>query len=272
MLKMLNKKGIKRFFIRRIVRRDLPLSLVSRNYQLRAEIKTVKGFLGQGKTVPCNLNFDDLCPIYTNNGLDFGGNIEKGLSCSFKELLEDYPYLGVTIFVIPNCKIRHNALRSFSQRKDRYDISSPAHAQWLQYYTNLSRKYNIEYGMHGCYHRQFENIFFARYTEFAYKRGDESYQALSIGKDIFKRANLETFGFRQPGWDINSDLSLLDALKAVKFEYIAGSSNDAGFNASVQRVSNYYPTVISGMMNFPQNILLDWSIEKMREEIDKIIG
>lgn len=90
--------------------------------------------------------------------------------------------------------------------------------------------------------------FFARHTEFAYKRMDESYQILS------------------------SDLSLLDALKMANFKYIAGSSNDAGFNAGIQKLSNYYPTVIGGFLNLPQNVLLDWSINKMREEIDKIIG
>jgi hypothetical protein len=37
-------------------------------------------------------------------------------------------------------------------------------------------------------------------------------------------------------------------------------------------VGSYYPTLINGLINFPQNVLLDWRIEKIYNQIDKIVG
>jgi peptidoglycan/xylan/chitin deacetylase (PgdA/CDA1 family) len=237
--------------------------LVSEAYKLPVEIKTTGNMVSQVGCIPCNLNLDDLCPeYYDERGLDFGGNVEKGLSVEIKRLLEDYPHVAVTFFVVPNSMDYHHFLLPFQHCKDKYDISSPSHVIWLEYYRSLAKTYNIEYAMHGCYHRQSENLFFSRHTEFAFKRRNETLQTIIEGKKIFKKAGLEAFGFRQPGWDINSDMSLCDVLKETNFEYIAGSSFDAGLNAVRERVSNYYPTRVNGLVNFPQNVLLDWCIEK----------
>lgn len=270
---MLSKAILKRIFVKCLLRRSLPISLVPEDYKLPVETKTIDNMASKLGYIPCNVNFDDLCPQYGGKlGLDFGGNVGKGLSVEIRRLLEDYPHIAVTFFVVPNSMIYRNFLSSFWRCRDKYDISSPSHAIWLEYYKSMAKTYNIEYAMHGCYHRQSENLFFSRHTEFAFKRRNETLQTIIEGKKIFKKAGLEAFGFRQPGWDINSDMSLCDVLKEANFEYIAGSSFNAGLNAVRERVSNYCPTLVNGLVNFPQNVLLDWCIEKIYNQIDKIVG
>jgi hypothetical protein len=131
--------------------------------------------------------------------------------------------------------------------------------------------YNIEYAQHGCYHCQSENVFFARHTEFAYKNEIESVRTLKKGLEILRQAGMSVHGFRQPGWDINCDFSICRAVKSIGLSYIAGSSLDAGFNDGRERVSNYFPVMINGIINFPQNVEIDWSFESMKMEVDKIV-
>jgi len=266
------KKIIKQIFLKTVLRKNLPISLVSDNYELPVKIEPVKDFAGLGGRIPCNLNFDDLCPKYMDEyGLDFGGRIDEGLTVEFENLLRDYPHIAVTHFVIPCCMIQKERLRFLRYENDRYDISSPLHSKWLTHYKSLAETYNIEYALHGCYHRQFENVLFGRHAEFAFKTEEESREAIKKGLKVFKRAGLESCGFRQPAWDINSDLSLCRALKSCGLFYIAGSSSDGGFNTGTMRVSNYHPTLIDGLVNFPQNILLDWDFDYIQKEITRII-
>jgi peptidoglycan/xylan/chitin deacetylase (PgdA/CDA1 family) len=268
-----NLKQIGKKIIVRLLRRQLPISLVNKDYTFPLKCVVLENIAELDGKIPCNINFDDLCPIYYDEtGLDFGGNIQNGLSVEIRKLLEDYPQIAITFFVIPNARIYSNSILSRRSHKDKYDISLLCHGDWLNYYKFLSDTYNIEYAMHGYSHSQSENLFFSQYTEFAFKNEKESSQAIVAGKNIFQKSGIDVVGFRQPGWDINSDLSLCRVLKEAGFSYIAGSSNNAGFNAGIQRVSNYFPNIVGGILNFSQNVLLDWSIGKIREEIDKIIG
>jgi predicted deacetylase len=271
---MLSKAILKRIFVKCLLRRNLPISLVPEDYKLPVETKTIDNMASKLGYIPCNVNFDDLCPQYGGKlGLDFGGNVGKGLSVKIRRLLEDYPHIAVTFFVVPNAMIYRNFLSSFWHCRDKYDISSPSHAIWLEYYKSMAKTYNIEYAMHGCYHFQKENPFFARHTEFAFKNEDETHVAVRRGMQIFDECGWQVSGFRQPGWDINSDLNICRVLKKLGVNYIAGSSLDVGFNSGgIERVSNYYPTLINGLINFPQNVLLDWRIEKIYNQIDKIVG
>jgi peptidoglycan/xylan/chitin deacetylase (PgdA/CDA1 family) len=267
------KRFIKKEIITHLLRRQFPISLVNKNYTFPLECVVIENIARLDGKIPCNINFDDLCPIYHDEtGLDFGGSIQKGLSVEIRKLLEDYPKIAMTFFVIPNARIYSKSILSQRVHKDRYDISHPCYVDWLNYYKSLSDTYNIEYAMHGHTHWQSENPFFSRHTEFAFKNEKECSQAIVAGRNIFQKAGLDAAGFRQPGWDVNSEFSLCRVLKECGYRYIAGSSNDAGFNAGMQRVSNYFPSTVGGILNFPQNVLLDWSIRKIREEIDKIIG
>jgi hypothetical protein len=93
---------------------------------------------------------------------------------------------------------------------------------------------------------------------------------VGAGLEILTRAGFRVDGFRQPGWGLNADFSLLSVLREAKLRYIAGSSLDGGLNASTQRVSNYYPTVLDGVLNIPQNIELDWPLARMCDEAVRI--
>jgi hypothetical protein len=269
---MRSKILLKRAFLKCFLRRNLPMSLVSPDYEPLVEIKPLEGFAAPGGRTPCNLTFDDLCPKYKDEyGMDFGGRVDEGLTVEFGNLLRDYPHIAVTHFVIPLCMIQKNGLCFSHHLRDRYDISSPRHSEWLAHYKSLAETYNIEYALHGCYHRQFENRLFGRHAEFAVKTEEESREAIEMGLEVFRRAGLDACGFRQPAWDINSDFSLCRAARRNGLRYIAGSSSDAGFNAGRPRVSNDHPTLVDGLVNFPQNILLDWDIDQIRKEIDRII-
>lgn len=263
----------KRLIVKKILRRELPLSLVTPEFRLPAQIKVLSGFVNDGGKIPCNLNFDDLCPKYFDeDGIDFGGDIENGVSIRFQEMLKEYPYIAVTFFIIPDCMSSRRHLINSKNSEGRYDISSQKHGKWLQYYKSLASKYNIEYAMHGLHHWQFENVAFARHAEFAFKRQSESTVAVLLGREILMNAGIEVCGFRQPAWDINSDLSLLGVLKKAGFRYLAGSSPDAGLNAGTIRTSNYFPTIVGDVLNLPQNVALDWDIERIKQEIDKIVS
>jgi hypothetical protein len=264
---------VKRFIVSKILRRNLPISLVITDDDISLKIEELPYYSGKEKErkIFCNINFDDLCPKYFDAfGLDFGGRPGEGVALAFESLLRDYPFIGITHFLIPLCQIEKSLFLNTCSR-DRYDVSSPAHHGWINFYKDLAVTYNIEYAQHGYCHRQYENIFFARHTEFAYKDEDESFQAIKVGLEILNRAGIEVCGFRQPGWDISSDLSICRVLQSLRFVYIAGSSSDAGFNAVDQRVSNYFPALINGIVNFPQNVLLDWDLLRMKDEIDKIV-
>ena len=270
--KKINKTWIKRFVVRKILGRSLPLSLVPPDYVLPVDVKVLEDVADANGRIPCNLNFDDLCPRYHDKpGHDFGGNIRGGLAVEFRRVLQAYPHVGVTFFMIPNSLMAPRSLLRFGQDKISYDISSERHVEWLEYYKSLSATYNIEFALHGYYHRQFNNLLFARNIEFAFMSEEESLERIASGLESFRRVGLDARGFRQPGWDINSDLSLCRALKMSGFSYIAGSSQDAGFNAGRQRVSNDHPTLVDGLLNFPQNVWLDWSVDAIKKEIDRIV-
>jgi hypothetical protein len=266
------KRTLKRLLVKCALGRRLPVSLAKPAEAVCNDIKTLRLVVGdglEGKTC-CNINFDDLCPRYgVPNGLDFGGDPQKGISLEFKKLLDDYPHIAVTHFVVPAYDCGRTTGRS--TRKAICTDISVGNQDWLAYYKGLSSHYSVEYAQHGYRHRQHENFLFARQAEFAYKTGSESREAISRGLEILGRSGLDVCGFRQPGWDISGDFSICSALLDLGFTYIAGSSLDGGFNSQVQRVSNYFPAFIKGIINFPQNISLAWSLGEMKREIDKIV-
>lgn len=261
---------VKRLFVTRILRRTPPLSLCEQDIPIRFRPVTNSCF--SKDRVWCNMNIDDLCPKnYDAYGLDFGGNIHDGLVVAFRKLLEEFPHVAVTFFVIPNASLRRHSW-SGRRAKDDYDISLPNHAEWMAYYKELAQRFNIEYALHGCHHWQDENPLFGRYTEFAFKRESETRRAVIEGIRIFRRADWEACGFRPPGWDINSDLSLCNVLHEMGFTYLAGSTKDAGLNARRHRVDDYGPTWVGSLINFPQNITVDEDWNEIQKRIGRIVA
>ena len=158
------------------------------------------------------------------------------------------------------------------QFKDKFLLTNPEYSEWILFYTDLAKKYNLEYGLHGYFHLQKENPFFQPYTEFAFKTHDQALSCISKGVDIFNTIGWPITGFRQPGWDLSTSINLPQIAKNLHLKYIAANSFDGGYNAcGIERISNHFPTLIDGVINFPQNIELDWPIELIYQNIDRLV-
>lgn len=255
------KQKIKKIYLRSILK-AIPISLTTKNVLFDQEkIKLDKCF--------CVINFDDLSPVPDGNDIiGRGGSINDEVTIRFEKLMNMFPELGVTHFVIPNHIIND---RQGILDKGKFAVNDERNQTWTRYFLDLKKKYNIEFACHGLSHRQFNNFLFARHTEFAYLTLHESIKRLEIAKKKFTDIGIETIGFRPPGWDINSDLSIVEALKLTNFKYAALSSYDGGLNSNTLRIEHFHPTKINGIINFPDNINLDWPIEKMIETIEQII-
>ena len=118
------KIRVKRFIVRKILGRSLPLSLMPPDYALPVNLKVLEDVANENGKIPCNLNFDDLCPRYQDQpGHDFGGNIRDGLSVKFRRVLKAHPHVGVTFFMIPNSMMAPRSPLRF--RQIRFPRDSP---------------------------------------------------------------------------------------------------------------------------------------------------
>jgi predicted deacetylase len=252
-----------------ILNLPIPFSLIDDNeYTININIVSLESILKSSDKIFCNINFDDQCPVYGQvKKRDFGGNVNGGITEKLKQFLDNNPNVAITSFVIPNFL---GNTRNFN---NRFLLSNFEYSSWIKYYSDLSNQYNIEFALHGLYHFQKENPFFQSYTEFAFKKGIEAMKCILEGIKVFKKVGWNITGFRQPGWDLSTEIDLPKIAKEVGLKYIASNSYNAGFNAGgIERVSNYYPTFIDGIINFPQNIELDWPIENIYAKIEELIA
>lgn len=265
------KKTLKRSFVQSCLRRRIPLSLVGTAYELPLRLQPIES---QGLTsfdAICNFNFDDLCPMYDPvTGMDYGGRLDGGLLTELTAFLEEFPEVAMTFFVVPDYRFSRHWVRR-PARAQSCNIAHEDNAEWLHRYKALAGRYKVEYAVHGYRHYQDENPFFASHTEFAFKTLGESREALIKALACFTGAGLRTVGFRQPGWDLASDLNIIPALHDLGFKYICASSTDGGFNAGRARVSNIAPTLVGPIVNLPQNIGLDDNLQMIFESIKTTI-
>lgn len=258
------KNEIKSYFIKSFLRKQLPISLDRKNNVSFMNIKPL--FLDK---VFCVLNFDDLSLIPDKS--DFigrGGGLYDFVTIKHLELLEHFPFLGITHFMVPQFI---PADYYYLYNKIKYSITNQEHEKWISFYKSLKDKFNIEYSSHGLYHRQSENLLFSRHTEFAYLNYNQALRRINESIDLFREVGIFPIGFRPPGWDMNTDLSLMDAIFASGLKYACLSSYDGGLNAMNQRISFYHPTFVKGIVNFPDNINIDWSFEDIKMTIKKIV-
>ena len=258
------KDTVKAVYIKGILRKQVPVSFDKANTEtfLTAEPLTTD-------KVYCVINFDDLSPLPDDSKfIGRGGSKDDFVSVKQMELLRQFPFLGITHFMIPQFLPSD---KYYIYNRHAYSIINPVNSAWLDYYKSLVADYNIEIASHGVYHRQAENPLFARHTEFAYLDYKESLDRLTYSIEIFRKAGFNPIGFRAPGWDMNTDLSLVDAISASGLKYAGLSSYDGGLNSIRQRVNFYHPVFIKGIINFPDNINLDWPLEKIKETVKKIV-
>jgi hypothetical protein len=258
------KKRLKNSILKNILGLPLPVSLANDEMQLDIRVDRI---LLPDKY--CCLNFDDLCPVGNSVFLlERGGTTTTALAKRQAYLFERFPTLAITHFVIPRC-IPNDFL--YLASSNHFSIDNPKNGPWLEFYKSMIDNHQVEFAVHGCHHRQWKNPFFSRHTEFSYC--NESETKLLIEKSIrtFNKMGIQTYGFRQPGWDFSVNSNLIDVLIDLNFEYAGLSSYNAGLNANAQRVDFFHPNWINRrLINFPDNINLDWPIEKMKDVVDRI--
>lgn len=92
-------------------------------------------------------------------------------------------------------------------------------------------------------------------------------------KKIFDDVEISIFGFRPPGWGIDKNEYLFEVIKDIGFlEYIAASSLNAGLNYNNQKVDNFMPSLYKGILNIPQNLELDLSIEGLMRNVEWLVN
>ena len=198
----------------------------------------------------------------TDGSPDWGGRLKGGVTSVFTALLEDYPRLVATCFVIPSSGLG---------RGRDYAVSSERNREWHCLYSTLAHSGRVELAVHGLTHVRRTSLPFGWHTEFAFLSAPEVSARVSEALTIFADAKWRPYGFRQPGWDLSSDLALLTILREQGFRYIAGSSLDAGLNAGRALVSDAYVTRVNGILNIPQNIELDWDMARIRDAAESLI-
>ena len=220
-----------------------------------------------------NLNFDDFCPkTEENNDFDFGGDPNRGINKTFIELLKKYPYLKVTLFLIPNCGFIGNG-RSNESYDDMFLISKSEYNSWVSWiHRSLLDSGQIEIADHGYSHFQSDVKDRLQCVEYEYASEEKIIESLNKALNIFDNVNIPIHGMRPPGWGMGQDLALIGALKKLKFEYCASSSLNDGLNYGEKRVSNIYPMFHQGILNLPQNMGIDEILTHTSSLADEIIS
>ena len=141
------------------------------------------------------------------------------------------------------------------------------HRLWFSKLKDLQSD-KFEVAVHGLTHFQNKTPF-QTHCEFAFISNNEFEKKLKESLGLFKKIGFVPKGFRQPGWDISTDITF-DTFSKLGFEYIAGSSLDAGLNSTNLNVDKIFPSHLKRLINIPQNIELKWDFNKITSEIDRI--
>jgi hypothetical protein len=264
---MIGMSACKRAYLR-LMRVPIPQSCCAMPAIVRGG-QIARNLTRRRSRVLVNINIDDVAPYFADDGrIDLGGKVNAGLALEFERLFRDFPTLRLTLFVVPNLQLSG----PHSARHASFCIADPENAEWLAHYRRLSQQGFVELAIHGYRHRQTENRLFQQHVEFAFKDRSQAKAAIEGSLELFRQAGLPITGFRPPGWGVNSDLSILGVIRESPLAYIAGSSFDGGLNERFQLVSNYYPTLIGGVVNLPQNVLLDWPKSELLGQVERIFN
>ncbi|MCG2825360.1 MAG: DUF2334 domain-containing protein [Thermoplasmatales archaeon] len=214
-----------------------------------------------------NLNFDDFCTKDGGNGeYDFGGPNSE-LNKIFFSFLKKYPYLKVTMFMVPNPIFKNIGLYNEKHKENGYIITNPKYEKWVQW---VKSQKNIEIACHGLYHYQEDLKYTYPSAEFIWKGESECYETLIKAKNLLESVGIEVYGMRPPAWAPGKNFALINAISKLFF-YGACSTPTRGLNLQTKRVSNIYPQFYKNMLNIPSNLSIDEDPRNMVKVIDGII-
>ncbi len=226
------------------------------------------------------LGIDDLHPESSREGVDCGGDLEKGSLGMLEEFLSRYD-MKATLFLTPYHIFRpqffglgkaHKMARllPFSEKIDvifsrlirrwdsRFNLMKDDNRAFIEYLKELISKGMIEVGIHGLFH--FSEI--PPYAMEFLKLDDvEAERRIRLSLDIIASKSIPFVkGFAPPGWGVNK--GLLRALILHKFLYIAGSADfitrprtsSKSREHGLKGVPLLFPCVIGGkLVNIPRN-------------------
>jgi len=219
-----------------------------------------------------NLNFDDVHPETSNDIADCGGDMEKGVFKYILSLLDEFPKLKITLFVVPNWIDKPNDPFLFKHIKKllglRYTnqwygepFRLDKHEDWCEWLNSFVEKGKIEICVHGLYHHRDSDPHSAEFKDLSY---EECKRRILLAEKIFKNAGLKYSKiFRPPGWGISE--GLFKALKDLKYSI---SLDPIACGISINKLPRYSVSIYKNLINIPQN----WDIKKGKiEEAIKIL-
>lgn len=209
------------------------------------------------RKVAVTLSFDDVAPVCTAAGVDYGGNLSGQLVRRFDDLISNFPYLKLTHFVVPSL-----AYDSITRcRIGPVSVASDAAAEWRRWLKGHVHASRLEVAMHGLYHY---NPVRRSAAEFDGLDLATTERVMNHALQLFSCAKLRVAGFRPPGWALGLDDACLLAAKNLRLQYVAASGVGVGLNRYRRRVSHIFPSMYKGIINIPQNLVLGlpWSITR----------
>lgn len=229
---------------------------VEATHRLRLESRTVQlGLWPAGYRAACVLNFDDLSPKSARNWpYDWGGEPRGGVNREFGRVLQDYPYIKVTHFVCANSQTEARLFR-LEHPGDRFLITKAEHAAWRDWLHAQVATGMVEIAGHGLSHfNPKARVVAAEYENVPL---DEIMRSLQSASAYYSQAGFSVRGLRPPAWGMGQGNSIAQALVNLGFLYGALSAVTEGLNRHSKLVSNIYPTWFRGLLNLPQNLILD---------------
>ena len=179
------------------------------------------------ETVYFNLNFDDFHPQYFP---DFGGQPDAGVFQLFRELLDDFPGLKITLFTVPNWIDRPRTWPRpwyWAKRALGLPIIQPLrgepfridkHMGWCQAVRTMVTEGKFEIAVHGCDHCN--PLRYAHSQEFADRDETEAFERVARAEELFDLCGIPFVkGFRPPGWGLSA--GLIRALRRLRYRFIS---------------------------------------------------
>lgn len=195
----------------------------------------VKRLWPGGKKFAISMAVDDVHPesSWDEEGLDYGGEMEKGNFGYLTELVSRISQLKVTLFIPPDWTIRPDSFsgsvlslfnlvrRRRSYPRGRFRLDSEKQKDWCSWLKAKILTGNFEVAVHGLTH--FSSSAPRAGLEFHGLSKEEAMVRISEAENIFKKAGIPFVkGFRPPGWHWSNEL--VQAVDSLGYLFFAGSS------------------------------------------------